>query len=137
VRVDFYKALKRFAGDPPALLCAVAAKCLDGGDRLAWLVDDAASAAEVDERLWQLPPDSFLPHHIAGAADDADCPLLIVIGGTPSDRPILINQRRKPVDIMVERVIELIPPDPAGTVAARERWRDYARRGITPTLVEV
>lgn len=138
MQVDFYKAVERFVSDPPSLLCGLASQCLDAGQRIAWLVDDLTAANELDERLWQVPSDSFLPHHIAGAEDDLDCPLLIVVDGpVPMDRPVVINQRRQAVAAAVDRVIELIQPDPVSTTAARARWKQYKQAGIEPRLVEV
>ncbi len=138
MQVDFYQAKRRFVSDPPSLLCALASQCLDSGQTIAWLVDDMAAATELDERLWQIPPDSFLPHHIAGAADDPDCPLLIIVDGDPpAARPVVINQRHQAVTARVERIIELILPDDASTAAARTRWAQYKKQGIEPRLVEV
>ncbi len=142
MQVDFYKAKRRFVSDPPSLLCALASQCVDGGQTIAWLVDDMAAATGLDERLWQIPPDSFLPHHIAGTDGDGDedlrCPLLIVVNAPPpAARPVVINQRQQAVKARVERVIELILPDATNTAAARARWAQYKKQGIEPRLVEV
>lgn len=138
MRVCFYQPERRFADDPQACLHGLASQAFEQGERLGWLVEDPAAAAALDKRLWELPPDSFIPHQIAGQADDRHCPVLILPAPqTASDRSVLINQRRAAVSGTARTVIELIPADPAGIKAARERWRDYQARGITPELIKL
>lgn len=138
MRIDFYKPVKRYLADPRALLALLAAKCFEQGTPALWLVVSQEAAEELDQYLWETPEDSFLPHQICGDDDDAQCPLLIVPPGARTrSRSIIFNHREEPVAIDVERVIELIPPDPAGTKSARTRWRAYAARGHEPTLIEV
>ena len=138
MRVDFYKPVKRYVNDPQALLAYLAGRCQEQQQPALWLVASETAAEALDQYLWELPEDSFLPHQICGDEDDALCPLLVVAPGMRTrPRAVIINQRPEAVAVSVERVIELIPNDPQGTADARTRWRDYAARGITPSLVEV
>lgn len=138
MRVRFYQPERRFADDPQACLHGLASQAFEQGERVAWLVEDRAAAAVLDKRLWELPPDSFIPHQIAGQDDDPHCPVLILPAPlTAGDRGVLINQRRTAVSGPATTVIELIPADPAGIKAARARWRDYQARGLTPELIKL
>ncbi|WP_417728408.1 DNA polymerase III subunit chi [Roseovarius sp.] len=59
-------------------------KSLGAGWRVAVRGQDAARLAALDERLWLGPEDGFLPHGIAGGAQDADQPVLLTTG---TERP--------------------------------------------------
>lgn len=59
-------------------------KSLGAGWRVAVRGRDAARLAALDERLWLGPEDGFLPHGIAGGAQDADQPVLLTTG---TERP--------------------------------------------------
>ncbi len=138
MRVDFYQPVQRFVDDPQGLLASLAQKCLAQHQPALWLVRDLAAAEALDAYLWEQPEDAFLPHQICGDEDDGQCPLLIVAPGMRTKpRPVIFNDRDDAVAINVERVIELIPADPAGKSSARARWRSYVERGITPQRVEV
>jgi len=41
---------------------------------------DAARMASLDDRLWMVPDDGFLPHGLAGGAQDAAQPVLLTLG---------------------------------------------------------
>ena len=98
-------------------------------------------AAQLDERLWTIHPESFLAHAIA--SDDVQ---------TNSQQPILlstsINRDNQP-EVLVNGGLE-IPPDVSGFAhivdfvdgwdeqlkqAARERFRTYRQMGLEPTYL--
>lgn len=73
-RVDFY----RLTRDPvERVLPAIAARILDGGDRLLVVAASAMQRQAIDEALWTLQPASFLPHGAAGSPDEAIEPILL------------------------------------------------------------
>jgi len=45
-------------------------------------------------------------------------------------RPLVINLRDAPVAGGFERVLEVVPADPAARGPLRERWRQYKARGL-------
>jgi DNA polymerase-3 subunit chi len=75
MQVDFYQ----LGRDPLAnVLASIAGRVLAGGGRLLVVVDDEMQAAAIDEGLWAIAPDAFLPHGRAVAGDaGADQPILI------------------------------------------------------------
>jgi DNA polymerase-3 subunit chi len=85
VQVDFYQ----LAGTPAEqVIATLAEKVLEADGRLLIVADDEAQLARLDRILWDQGPASFLPHSVAGGADDARQPILL---STSPDAP---NQAR-------------------------------------------
>jgi DNA polymerase III subunit chi len=59
-------------------------KSLDNRWRVAVRGTDASALAALDQALWRGPEDGFLPHGMAGGAQDADQPVLLT---TTADAP--------------------------------------------------
>lgn len=83
MQVDFYQL-----GGSPAeqVIASIAEKVLSADGRLIVIAEDAAYLARLDRMLWDQGPTSFLPHGIAGGADDARQPVLLT---TSPDAPNL------------------------------------------------
>ena len=85
MQVDFYQ----LAGiSPGQVIASISEKVLGGDGRLLIVADDEAYLAKLDRMLWDQGAASFLPHGIAGGADDARQPILL---STSPDAP---NQAR-------------------------------------------
>jgi DNA polymerase III subunit chi len=85
VQVDFYQ----LAGTPAEqVIATLAEKVLEGDGRLLIVAEDESQLARLDRQLWDQAGSSFLPHGIAGGADDARQPILL---STSPDAP---NQAR-------------------------------------------
>jgi DNA polymerase-3 subunit chi len=85
VQVDFYQ----LAGTPAELVIAsIAEKVLAAGGRLLIIAGDESQLARLDRMLWDDGADRFIPHGLAGGADDARQPVLL---STSPDAP---NQAR-------------------------------------------
>jgi DNA polymerase-3 subunit chi len=83
MQVDFYQ----LAGVPPEqVIATVAEKVLAADGRLLVAAADQAWLARLDRMLWDQGPLSFLPHGLAGGADDARQPILL---STTPDAPNL------------------------------------------------
>jgi DNA polymerase III subunit chi len=77
MQVDFYQ----LAGMPVEQVIAnLAEKVLAGDGRLLVIADDEAFLARLDRMLWADSSTSFLPHGLAGGADDARQPILLSTG---------------------------------------------------------
>jgi len=85
LQVDFYQ----LAGTPPEqVIATLAEKVLEGDGRLLIVAEDEAQLARLDRILWDQGAASFLPHGVAGGADDARQPILL------SSSPDAPNQAR-------------------------------------------
>jgi DNA polymerase-3 subunit chi len=81
VQVDFYQ----LGGTPPEqVISSLAAKVLERDGRLLIVADDEPFLARLDRILWDQGAASFLPHGLAGGADDARQPILL---STSPDAP--------------------------------------------------
>ena len=83
MRVDFYQL---GTAPPESIIASLAAKLLDEDQRLLIVAADEAMLVRLDRILWDQGATSFLPHGIAGGADDAAQPVLLSQG---SDAPNL------------------------------------------------
>ncbi len=85
MQIDFYQ----LAGTPAEqVIATLAEKVLEADGRLLIVAEDEAQLARLDRLLWDKGAASFLPHGIAGGADDARQPILL---STSPDAP---NQAR-------------------------------------------
>ena len=85
MQVDFYQ----LAGTPAEqVIASLAARVIESDGRLLIVAEDEAFLARLDRMLWDQGGTSFLPHGLAGSADDARQPILL---STNPDAP---NQAR-------------------------------------------
>ena len=83
MQVDFYQ----LAGTPlEQVIASIAEKLLGQGSRLLIVAEDGGLLGRLDRLLWDQGPTNFLPHGIAGGADDARQPILL---STSPDAPNL------------------------------------------------
>ena len=132
-RADFYLIDKpRFREEPLLLVCELARKAFDAGFPTLVLARDTAQAEAIDDLMWSFDPDAYLPHQIAGSDDEDELtPILILAPDTDFPmRPMVINLRDAAVEGDFERVLEVVPADPAARAPLRERWKQYQARGL-------
>ena len=132
-RADFYLIAKpRFREEPLRLVCELARKAYDANLWTLVLARDTAQAEELDDLLWDMGDDAYIPHQIAGRDDEDDVtPVLILEPHTDSPmRPLVINLRDEPVAGDFERVLEVVPADESARGPLRERWKQYQSRGL-------
>ena len=83
MQVDFYQ----LAGTPPEqVIASLSEKVLNSDGRLLIVAEDGAFLARLDRLLWDQGGSSFLPHGLAGGADDSRQPILL---STSPDAPNL------------------------------------------------
>jgi len=134
-RADFYLVGKpRFREEPLRLVCELARKAHDSGQPTLVLARDREQAEALDDLLWAFDDDAYVPHQVAGDEEDELTPVLIV----PPDldvpmRPLVINLRDAAVEGGFERVLEVVPADPAARDPLRERWKAYKAKGLDVT----
>ncbi|KAA2284993.1 DNA polymerase III subunit chi [Arenimonas fontis] len=132
-RADFYLIGKpRFREQPLLLVCELARKAVNAGQPLLVLAASREQAEALDDLMWSFDPDEYLPHQIAGLdEDEADVEVLIAPPDqSPPMRPLVLNLRDEPVPGGFERVLEVVPADPAARGPLRERWKHYQAQGL-------
>jgi DNA polymerase-3 subunit chi len=132
-RADFYLIAKpRFREEPLRLVCELARKAHDAGQWTLVLARDAAQAELLDDLLWDMGEDAYIPHQIAGAdLEEEEAAVLIAPPEVDAPlRPLVINLRDAAVDGGFERVLEVVPADESARGPLRERWKQYQARGL-------
>ncbi|QSX79683.1 DNA polymerase III subunit chi [Agrilutibacter solisilvae] len=132
-RADFYLIAKdRFRAQPLRLVCELARKAHDAGLWTLVLARDAAQAEQIDDLLWDMGDEVYIPHQIAGAdIDEEEAAVLIAAPDVDAPlRPLVINLRDAAVEGSFERVLEVVPADPEARGPLRERWKQYQARGL-------
>ena len=131
MQVDFY----HLAGTSAEQVIAnLAEKILAGSGRLLVVADDELLLARLNRQLWDQGARSFLPHAIAGAADDSRQPILL---STSPDAPnlarniLIADGIWRESALSYERAFYLF--DDASVQAAREAWKSIrGREGVEP-----
>jgi DNA polymerase-3 subunit chi len=129
MQVDFYQ----LAGTPAEqVIGAIAEKVLAGEGRLIVIAADEAYLARLDRLLWDEGAASFLPHGVAGGADDARQPILL---STSPDAPnlarnaLIADGAWREATLSYDRSFFLF--DEATLQGAREAWKSLSgREGI-------
>jgi DNA polymerase III subunit chi len=132
-RADFYLIAKpRFRAEPLRLVCELARKAHDAGQWTLVLARDQAQAEQLDDLLWDMGEDAYIPHQIAGAdVEEEETAVLIAPPDVDAPlRPLVINLRDAAVDGSFDRVLEVVPADDAARGPLRERWKQYQARGF-------
>ncbi len=132
-RADFYLIDKpRFREQPLLLVCELARRGYAANLPILVLACDAAQAEALDDLLWSFDPDEYLPHQIVGTDEgEDDTPILIAApDADTAPRPLLINLRDAAPTGAFERVLEVVPADPAARGPLRERWKHYQALGF-------
>ena len=131
-RADFYLIDKpRFRDDPLLLVCELVKKAYAAEQPTLILARTAEQADALDEKLWEFDNEAFIPHQIAGDADDEITAVVIAPPGVAAaDRPLVVNLRDECAPGAYERVLEVVAADPAEREGSRVRWSEYKRRGL-------
>ncbi len=120
----------RFREEPLLLVCKLAQRAFNEQIPALILARSQDQAEAIDALLWDFDENAFISHQIAGDDDDAITAVLIVPPGIDAgDRPLAINLRDVCALGRHERVLEVVPADPAERDGARARWREYQQRG--------
>ena len=126
MQVDFYQ----LAGTAPEqVIASIAEKVLAGEGRLLIVAEQEPFLARLDRLLWDSGPTSFLPHGVAGGADDARQPILL---STSPDAPnnarnmLIADGQWRDAALSYDRSFYLF--DSSTLEGARLAWKQLAGR---------
>jgi DNA polymerase-3 subunit chi len=126
--------LRQAGLSPEAAAFRLAARHHGRGRRVLVRAGDAAEAGRLDQALWTVAPDSFLPHAVAGGPDAAAEPVLITAGraGNPNsaEAVILLHPPEEGPPLGFAVVHLLLPAaDGPELAACRELYRRLSQGG--------
>ena len=128
MRVDFYQ-LGPCVG-PEDVIASLAAKLLDGGERLLVVAEEEAALARLERQLWAGERTSFLPHGLAGDEFEPRQPVLLSSGIDAANgaRNLLIADGHwREAAQHFDRTFYLFGPDSIGE--ARSAWKALGADG--------
>lgn len=90
--------------------------------------------AELDARLWRLPPTGFLPHCRLASPIAGQTPIVVdhaLVHEGPAAVLINLHPSPPPFFSRFERLVEIVGAGDGEAAAGRERWRFYKERGYS------
>lgn len=127
MRVDFYQLAEGASAD--AVIASLAGRLHGEGQRLLVVAGDDPQLARLDRQLWDQGATSFLPHGLAGGANDSVQPVLLSSGSDSPNgaRNILVADGEwREAALSYDRAFYLF--DDASLDAARLAWKLLAGR---------
>jgi len=124
---EFYLIAKpRFRDQPLYLVCELARKAHLARQMTVILARDRSQAEELDDMLWDMGEE------VGMDIEEEEADILIALPNTTAPlRPIVINLRDSAYMDDCQRVLEVVPDDPAAREPLRQRWRQYKAAGYT------
>jgi len=132
-RVDFY-VLEDSAQSARALACRLSMMAWEQGHTVMVVTTDEAEANEMDQFMWNHPPERFLPHELTESVNAAP----ICIGTHQQLRPdsaeVIINLTELPIAQAqrYSRLLELVPATDSERLASRRKFVAYRNLGLEP-----
>jgi DNA polymerase-3 subunit chi len=126
--------------DPNAALlkraCALSAELYQQGLRVFVATSDVKTAEQLDELMWQLPSDQFIPHNLQGEGPHYGAPIEIGHQPPQTRRQVLINlcHPMPPFAVKFTQIIDFIPNAPEQKQQARERFHQYRLLNLAPHI---
>lgn len=124
MRVDFYQ-LGALALEQ--VIASLSEKLLARDERLVVVAEDPALLARLDRLLWDQGPASFIPHAIAGGAEDSRQPVLLSTSPEAANRPrnlLIADGIWREAALSFHRAFYLFGSETLD--AARSAWRSLA-----------
>ena len=126
MQVDFYQLGSTSAEQ---VIGSIAEKLLAQDSRLLIVAEDEGSLARLDRMLWDQGRTSFLPHGVAGGADDARQPILLATSPDAPNRArnmLIADGQWRDAALTYDRAFFLF--DGETLEAARLAWKLLAGR---------
>lgn len=138
VCVTFYQVL-----DNPqkvALICQTSESLFRQKKKLLILTPNFPATQYIEELLWRLPPEGFLPHVVADTATAEWIAISLQQEVNVNKAPYLFNLRQEAVEQQlasqgIQEIYEFWDEtDPQKKANASKKWSDYESRGFLVTL---
>jgi len=133
--INFYTGVQ----NPLRATAGLVAKAYAQGRRVRVATPDAQTTAELDRLLWELQPESFLPHVTLASPHAAATPIIVDHAASHDGAAdVLINLSHAGAEppgyfARFERLFEIVGQEEAVATAGRERWKFYKARGYPLT----
>ncbi|WP_218354674.1 DNA polymerase III subunit chi [Alteromonas lipotrueiana] len=130
-QVSFYQ-LQDNKDAGPVRACELIANAFANKQRCVVLCVSQTQAEILDDLLWQLPADRFVPHNMAGEGPPAGTPVeLCWLPEQLSRRHVLVNLSETVPQSMgqFQQIIDFVPMADEAKKAARIRYKQFQQAG--------
>ncbi|QJR80140.1 DNA polymerase III subunit chi [Alteromonas pelagimontana] len=114
--------------------CNLIAEAYSRKQRCAVLCASQQAAETVDDLLWQLPADRFVPHNMVGEGPPTGTPVEICWEESQlSRRNMVVNLSEKMLSSLnhYQHIIDFVPHAEEAKKAARIRYKQYQQAGCS------
>lgn len=123
------------------LACEKALEAWQNRIRVLIACHDKQQAEKIDEYLWQLDTEHFVPHNLAGEGPRGGAPVEICWPGCRANgaRQLLINLQETFAEFspMFNDIIDFVPAEERLKTLARERYQAYRNVGFNLKTIPV
>lgn len=123
------------------LACEKIIESWQQGLRILVACQDQRQAEKIDEYLWQLNSDRFVPHNLVGEGMKLGSPIEITWVGKRSNnnRQLLINLQESFPDVasMYKDIVDFVPAESKLKNLARERYITYKNLGFNLKTISI
>ncbi len=124
--------------------CELIAKQFDSTKNISVFCANLKDAEALDEKLWQLPVEKFIPHNLFNEGDGKASPVEIIVfkDGEISkqirNKACLVNfsEEIAPNASMFPVIYEFVPSDDTSKANARLRYSEYKRAGFALSFLK-
>jgi DNA polymerase-3 subunit chi len=115
--------------------CSLAEKSYKKGKTVFIHAANEQQSQHLDNLLWSVRDNSFIPHQLQTQANHDDSPIVIGHQQPSSDRfHVMINLSSAPANAeQFEWILEVVNKQPSITELSRTNWRHYQTIGIKPS----
>ncbi len=138
MRVDFYVSPDDQPQARLTLACRLVRRAWQAGLPVFVLCSDEQQLAAMDDLLWHVRPQFFMPH--SRFDDNPAAPIVLGVDCWPTqDNSVLINLCMQPVPqfAQLNRVLELVCQTPELLQQSRTNFMHYRTLGLQPQRVEL
>lgn len=146
-KVIFYLLQNQTQADQSGILyheklaCEKIVEAYQNNQRILVTCHDQTQAERIDEYLWQLDTDNFVPHNLAGEGMKGGSPVEICWPQKRSNgnRQVLINLQEQFPDFsaVYHNIIDFVPVDERLKSLARARYKSYKNAGFNLKTIPV
>lgn len=106
------------------------------------LCQTQAEAEQLDELLWQQPPEAFIPHNLQGEGPHYGTPVVLAWPTNEQDPWRAYGRRSVAINLSATviaqahtftHIVELVPVEPTARAEIRERYKHYRQLGLNLT----
>lgn len=112
--------------------CQLATNAYRNKQRCLIYCDTQTEAEQIDELLWQLPVDAFVPHNLVGEGAKSNAPVELAWSGSQFQiRPVVINLSQSVPDFanQARQILDFVPFADEQKAIARDRYKIYRQQG--------